>query len=489
MPFALGLPLIDDNIKKNNLPVYFAGMFLIRMVGPILGFQIGTVLQKYYYRFEQPYGLTPVDPEWIGRWWMGFLIVGAALLLPSLALFFFPTPKAGSPLNFIDKNVRKNSKGHVIMPKGIKSKAADFFKTIGSVLRQPVYFGSLIGRICDVFAFKGFYVFLPKYIELQFGLPQYKISMYMQPVGIAAVAIGVFLGTVAMRVFKLEGRRAAGFVAVCSGVATFLSFVNVFIGCNSTMTALGQNLDSKISLNYSCMSDCGCAQMPMFPVCDTAGNVFYSPCHAGCPLTPNEIAKFVNPNSTVPGKVFHNCTCVETVDGQASRQFCSTEECDQMALVYFLFMALWWMIGSLGFTAESLIILRSVPPVHRSVSLGFTGFLVSLFATLPSPIFWGLIFDQFCIKWDQKCKNTKGYCSIYNATELRWWLHILYSSIKFTALLADIFVFYHAKGLKLAEEEKDIHNVDSASKIKLHSTEYPVQPLVKQKEMCVKNLK
>ena len=23
MPFSLGLPLIDDNVKKNNLPLYF----------------------------------------------------------------------------------------------------------------------------------------------------------------------------------------------------------------------------------------------------------------------------------------------------------------------------------------------------------------------------------------------------------------------------------------------------------------------------------
>lgn len=37
MPFSLGLPLIDDNVKKRNLPVYFAGMFLIRMLGPVIG--------------------------------------------------------------------------------------------------------------------------------------------------------------------------------------------------------------------------------------------------------------------------------------------------------------------------------------------------------------------------------------------------------------------------------------------------------------------
>ena len=67
MPFSLGLPLIDDNVKKRNLPLYFgryllililylfpfaAGMFLVRMIGPVLGLMMGTVLQKYYYKFE-----------------------------------------------------------------------------------------------------------------------------------------------------------------------------------------------------------------------------------------------------------------------------------------------------------------------------------------------------------------------------------------------------------------------------------------------------
>uniref|UniRef100_A0AC35G3B8 Solute carrier organic anion transporter family member n=1 Tax=Panagrolaimus sp. PS1159 TaxID=55785 RepID=A0AC35G3B8_9BILA len=282
MPFSLGLPLVDDNVKKRNLPLYFAGMFLIRMVGPVVGFSMGTLLQKQYYKFDKPLGLTPVDPEWIGRWWLGFLLIGLILFFPSLLLFFFPKPKADSPLNLVDKHARKNSKGQAIMPKSFKSKVADFSKTIYGVLKQPVYFGSMIGRICDVFAFKGFFVFLPKYIELQFGLPQYKINMYM-------------------------------------------------------------------------------------------------------------------------------------------------------------------------------------------------GIIVSLCATLPSPIFWGFLFDKFCIKWDQKCLDSKGSCAIYDAPNLRWWLHIVYGALRMLALLTDIFVVYHAKGLKLTdireEEESEEDEMKDLSKTTLKPLE------------------
>ncbi|MFH4979059.1 hypothetical protein AB6A40_005768 [Gnathostoma spinigerum] len=90
MPFSLGLPLMDDNVKKKNLPVYFAGMFFIRILGPVLGFVIGSIANKYYYAFDVPAGLSPRDPMWIGRWWAGFLLIGVVLFGPSLALYFFP---------------------------------------------------------------------------------------------------------------------------------------------------------------------------------------------------------------------------------------------------------------------------------------------------------------------------------------------------------------------------------------------------------------
>ncbi|KJH49648.1 hypothetical protein DICVIV_04193 [Dictyocaulus viviparus] len=53
MPFSLGLPLMDDNVKKNNLPIYFAFMFFVRILGPILGLLIGSKLNEIYYTFDR----------------------------------------------------------------------------------------------------------------------------------------------------------------------------------------------------------------------------------------------------------------------------------------------------------------------------------------------------------------------------------------------------------------------------------------------------
>lgn len=49
MPWSLGLPLMDDNIKRKSLPTYFAMMFCIKIMGPISGFMIGSLCNRLYY--------------------------------------------------------------------------------------------------------------------------------------------------------------------------------------------------------------------------------------------------------------------------------------------------------------------------------------------------------------------------------------------------------------------------------------------------------
>ncbi|KHN71628.1 Solute carrier organic anion transporter family member 3A1 [Toxocara canis] len=67
-------------------------MFFIRILGPVLGFVIGGITNRYYYSFDVPPGLSPRDPMWIGRWWAGFLGISVVLFGPSLALYLFPAP-------------------------------------------------------------------------------------------------------------------------------------------------------------------------------------------------------------------------------------------------------------------------------------------------------------------------------------------------------------------------------------------------------------
>ncbi|KJH49649.1 hypothetical protein DICVIV_04195 [Dictyocaulus viviparus] len=341
----------------------------------------------------------------------------------------------------------------------------------------------MLGRIVDVLAFKGFFVFLGKYLEIQFGVPQHRIQKYIAGTGVIGFASGVITGSIAMKKFRLQagtgvigfasgvitgsiamkkfrlqGRKAASWVAFCSLVAALISFANGAVGCKSVIGQIG---DQAVENNFtfpSCRPDCVCDGMPFYPVCNTRGEVFYSPCHAGCPLSGANFSIFTK-TSNGALLMFTECECSATDDMAVSRDYCPTEHCNSQFNTFFINQAIGALFGGLSVVPGMLIVLRSVSPEHRSISLGFNGFLVSLLATLPSPVFWGKIFDMSCLMWQNVCSKT-GACPIYDTDQLRIRLHVIYGGLRIFSLLSDIWVIYWAKGLSLVDEEEEIFNDD-----------------------------
>uniref|UniRef100_A0A0N4U147 Solute carrier organic anion transporter family member n=1 Tax=Dracunculus medinensis TaxID=318479 RepID=A0A0N4U147_DRAME len=466
MPFSLGLPLVDDNVRGRNLPVYLAGMFFIRILGPVLGLMIGSVTNKYYYSFSAPPGISPRDPMWIGRWWAGFLGIAIIMFGPSLALYFFPVPKKVQKkfsLALIDRNIVKDQEGNAIIPQTIAEKFHDFASTIKAVLKAPVYLGMLFGRILDVLAFKGFFLFLPKYLEVQFGMPQHKINFYMGIIGVTGFATGVVTGSLVMRKFKLRGRKAAAYVTICSAVAACLSFINAAVGCKSVLSNIG-DLSNLIQLhilssetfhsskfknnifgefNNACNERCNCDSAPLYPVCNSRGESFYSPCHAGCAL-----------NFSVVSDSFERVSNFKYV----ARDFCSQDDCESKIVLYLINMAVSGIFGGMGLIPSILMILRFnafILPILKLEERNINILSLFISATLPSPVIWGWIIDKSCILWNNVCGDpVRGACAIYDSDQLRIQLHMIYGLMRTVGLFADLWVLYFAKNLILISEEK-----------------------------------
>ncbi|CAJ0590981.1 unnamed protein product [Cylicocyclus nassatus] len=464
MPFSLGLPLMDDNVKKSNLPLFFACMFFVRILGPVIGLLIGSKLNEIYYTFDPPRGLTPLDPMWIGCWWLGFLIFGGVLFFPSLALFLFPSDnldeaefekakpndeskpfKPGKRLNLFDKHMQVRRERTTA-----KEKAQEFIDVVRGLLRNPIYAGACLGRIIDVLAFKGFFVFLAKYLEIQFGVPQFIIQKYLAGTGVVSFALGVSVGSFCMKKFRLQGRQAALWVATCSLVAAMVPVLNAFVGCKSVIGEIGVKAVANNFTFPSCRPDCLCDGMPFYPVCNNKGDIFYSPCQAGCPLSGANFTVFSKLEKGTP-LVFTECECANSDNFAVSRDYCPVEHCNSQFNTFFIFQAIGAIFAGLSVVPGMLIVLRCVPPEHRSISLGFSGFLVSLLATLPSPVLWGKIIDMSCLVWQDVCSTT-GACAIYDTDELRIRIHAIYACLRAISLFSDVWVVYWAKGLKLVED-------------------------------------
>ncbi|KAH7696397.1 Protein F47E1.2, partial [Aphelenchoides avenae] len=342
-------------------------------------------------------------------------------------------------LALFDKHVEKESSVQTDT-KGFQA----FLTSYREVLKSKVYSGAVVARVLDVLAYKGYMVFLPKYLENHYGIPQYKVHLYMALYGVLGFASGTVLGGVLTRWLRLNGRVAAFFVLFISIFNTSLFFGKSLLGCHSVVNSVGL-AGQTTNFNYTkaCNSECGCESAKLFPVCDAEGRVFYSPCHAGCRhVSVLDIDTY--------NMEFSECDCV--AGGVVKKEFCH-DNCGTVVSIFFATMFIGAFVAGTGMVPGMLLLLRSVPPATRSISLGLHGFLVSLLGTLPSPILWGSVIDSACLIWDQVCGG-QGTCSIYDPEKLRIRMHYMYCALRFISMLIDIFVWYHAKGINLQEEEE-----------------------------------
>ncbi|VDO26933.1 unnamed protein product [Onchocerca flexuosa] len=459
MPWSLGVPLIDDTFSKKNLPISVAGMNFIRILGPVCGFLIGSLCSSFYYTLKPPPSLTAKDPTWIGAWWMGFLFIGLLLIGPSIALYFFPlrqksaiVPQSGTvnsdndaeqkEMPMFDKYRHNDSVESV----SIYIKFRALYKAYVELLHSKIFVALLIARTFDLLAVRGYMVFLPKYLEIQFGIPQYNVHILMASFGIFGLAAGAISGGIIVRRQKFSGRGTAIFLVIFSVVNIALFFSKGLFGCYSTTSQVGVNGRST-NYNYTqlCNANCGCQSAPLYPICDKSGYAFFSPCHAGC--------RNVRITDVKTHELeFSSCQCKP--EEVLSRKNCQ-DDCNLKAMFFFILMIIGSFAGGNCIVPGILLILRSVPSIHRSIALGFQGFMISLFASLPSPFIWGTIVDTTCLVWNYTCPENKGACVIYDPILLRQRLHFTYVGIRLISAIADLYVIKHADSINIMDEPND----------------------------------
>lgn len=144
----------------------------IKILGPICGFLIGSVVNKLYFTFptNAPPGLTTQDPQWIGAWWLGYLFIGILLIIPSLCLYFFPQSSNKNKSNSQKEILAENGKDALSEKKqrmkltfydkhaleahdkteSKRDQFRKFVKSYKSVLSTKIYVFSVLGRVLDV---------------------------------------------------------------------------------------------------------------------------------------------------------------------------------------------------------------------------------------------------------------------------------------------------------------------------------------------------
>uniref|UniRef100_A0AC35THL6 Kazal-like domain-containing protein n=1 Tax=Rhabditophanes sp. KR3021 TaxID=114890 RepID=A0AC35THL6_9BILA len=309
-------------------------------------------------------------------------------------------------------------------------------------------------------------VFLPKYLENHYGIPQYKVHLAIAGFGVFGFASGTINGGILTKLYKLTGRQAAILVFIISAINCSFFLGKTFLGCHSIVNSVGaKGLQTHFNFTESCNVDCSCESSTIYPVCTETGVPFYSPCHAGC--------RGVNVISQNPIQLeFSNCECAP--GSIVKKEFCK-DDCEWMTKIFFVTVILGGFVAGTGVVPGMLLLIRSVPPETRSISLGLQGFVVSLIGTLPSPILYGAVIDSACLVWDRTCGDGDGHCSIYDPTKLRVRLHLLYCCIRLISMMTDIWVIYYSKHINILEEVKGTEETDEANDLAMKT--FPPQPI------------
>ncbi|KAI6650545.1 solute carrier organic anion transporter family member 4A1 [Oopsacas minuta] len=417
--YTVGTGFIDDSTHPRYSPIYISVFYIASVLGPAIGFGLGGFFLSVYVDPFSPTTLTSTDTQWVGAWWIGFVFAGTVSILASTQFFLYPRRIKGS--REYDKLRKENQP---VENQGISFEEdhnISLFKMLKEypnylrrILRNLTFLFATLGVTTGAFVIAGVVTFLPKYVEVQFGVSPSIASYLIGGISIPAASIGIFLGGLTLFIFKkLSVERLALMLLILTLIELIIPPV-LLITCSNTRIA-GVNYNypnsTKLSnfairnLNESCFSNCNCETYLYQPIC-SEGVTYISPCLAGCTGQANSSG------------FYSNCSCVQdqsvTIDGKCP-EMCTVTIIIAAILLFFAIVLLFY--NNIPFLKLSL---RCVADKDRTVALGIQSLITRIFGQLPGPLALGGIFDLNCVLWQETDCGTRGACLEYNRETLKY---------------------------------------------------------------------
>ncbi|XP_050181285.1 solute carrier organic anion transporter family member 1C1 isoform X3 [Myiozetetes cayanensis] len=433
----LGISYLDDFAKEENVPVYVACLHTIAMMGPMFGFLLGSLCAKLYVDigFVDPGSITitPQDSRWVGAWWLGFLIAGTTNFLCAIPFCFLPKslkkPKeANNDKTSCGLLEKKGDTKKKLTPENAKSRKwsimlKDFCTSLKKVLSNRMYFTFLCCSLLQFSSFIGFLTYKPKYMEQQYGQSTSKSNLLIGITSLPPVGIGIFLGGLIMKKYKMGIVGATKFSFIMSFVSYAISFLHFFVGCESyavagmTVSYEGKPIPFDENAIFSdCNSHCKCASNVWDPVCGDNGITYVSACLAGCETSVGH----------GKNRVFHNCRCLEissswTGNNTATLGQCPKNEACSMNFIYYtVIQVIGGFCYALGGTPAYMIMFRCVQPEFKALAVGLYTLIMRMLAGIPAPVYFGAVIDKTCLKWGSTSCGQRGACRLYDSVANRY---------------------------------------------------------------------
>uniref|UniRef100_A0AAY4BF73 Solute carrier organic anion transporter family member n=1 Tax=Denticeps clupeoides TaxID=299321 RepID=A0AAY4BF73_9TELE len=484
----LGISYIDDFAKAENSAFYIACLQTITLLGPMFGFLLGSMCAKLYVDIGfvnvDTVTITPKDARWVGAWWLGFFVSSAIMLLSGIPFWFLPRslPKQGKENKELPDTQQQHPGITSVHSQKLTDIAKGFLPSLKKLLSTPTYFLLLCGSVLKFNSFIGLLTFKAKYMEQQFGQSASRANFLIGVLNLPVVAVGIFLGGLLMKRYKLSVVAGAQLSFLTSFTAYLLLLLQY--GTKSSKPSTPGISHDKQWLFSECNRNCSCRAEEWDPVCSENGITYVSPCLAGCT------------GSTGHGKhtMFHNCSCVlltpPPAEGSASvtlGQCPRGADCSRSFTSYMAVSVLSSFINSLGSTPGYMIIIRCIKPQLKSLALGIQTLVMRTLGGIPAPVYFGAFIDSSCLKWGMKKCGGRGACRLYDSDMYRLIFLGLITCLSGSAYFFIIALIVLLRQQFAKEDKRTAEQAPKPGQIELKvpcdfKKEFPVQTLTGTKE-------
>ncbi|XP_053675033.1 solute carrier organic anion transporter family member 74D [Anopheles nili] len=309
--YSLGQTYLDDNTKKTNTPLMLAYASSLRTFGPVVGFALGYFALKIYIDPSKTPIIDSSDPRWLGAWWLGWILLGAAMIVFAFLIGMFPKeiPKKSKPAGSADN--RPHSAVPVILMNDAEAfgmekeslskrqqrtvsenaieftesivefpKLKDFPMALMRLLKNKLLMFNILSGIFYILGSSGYITFLSKYIEVQFHKSTANATVITGPITLFGMVAGFLISGIVISKKKPSPKKLL-FWNVIVGAGYMVGQISyLFLTCPDGTMPLVQG---RLNLTTDCNSHCHCDGIPYSPICqEETGITFFSACHAGC---------------------------------------------------------------------------------------------------------------------------------------------------------------------------------------------------------------
>ncbi|KAK6183360.1 hypothetical protein SNE40_010859 [Patella caerulea] len=373
---------LESNIDKSKTGVILGIIGFFTILGPTVGFGLGGVFGTYHVTLHDV-DITPRHSEWIGAWWLGYVVFGVLSLIAGVPMLF---PKR----SYKDQSYEQQRQLSIL--KHFKA----FLSLIWQLLKNPIFTLLEVGTCSLLFVLAGTGAFYPKYLETQFLLPAWQANIIIGGTTMATSAMGTMIGGWITSFKSMTPLRNLIYVTVTTFLSGCLEACGFLFSCQ-----WADQINTVLNgVSESCYDTCGCDAKYYSPVCGDDVN-YFSPCYAGC--TSNNDTSYLN------------CGCTES--GSATTGLCEAD-CSQIYL-YAVTKALAALLSSSGLIPFVMVILRCVTEEQKPMAMGVAAFINALAGWLLGPIVFGRLVDHLCLVWNA-CQVGGASCALYDQDKFRY---------------------------------------------------------------------